>query len=360
MSLEVIEPIINGFKIKYSMMSDMIHISELEGRKTNVFINIDSILSKFFRSDEVISAFNSLEDNVILTSELINIIAHYRHFFWSRYRMPITFYLYHCNKQPKWQKKYVPNYNIKTLDKIQDKENPKYGGLPEAIEQNLRLVKLLSTYVDKAYYIESDGLEPSVIPYYVSTLGCKDTCNIIITQDKSEYQLVNLDNTVVFHPRGNKSKIITKKNIFDEAVFGDIKYKPNNELDPNLYSLYIALTGDKNRNLIRVDGFSKVKSLKLIDRLIDMKYINNGINKGLDKILLMEFLSESQYKQLKNNYKCINFNFAYKLLRDVDKVKINNCFVDKYDNKAIMEINSKYFEYNHIRLIELCEGTSIY
>lgn len=351
-----IEPIINGFKVRYSILDEMVDKSKIYGERTNIFVNVDSIISRFFRNDECISAFNALNDNMILTSEMINIVAHYRHYFWSRFRMPITFIFYHCNKKPKWQKNYVPDYNLRVFNKLRDIDNPKYGGLPEAISANLKLVKLLSTYVNKAYYIESDGLEPSVIPYYIIKKTRKNTCNIIISHDKVESQLTTLDdNTIMIYPKGAKSYFINRDNIYDD-ILSTVKYRPRNKLSPKLYPLYLAFVGDKGRNLSKVDGFSKVKALKMIDKLIDDGVIENRHNKGLDRMMLREYLSTDQILKLRNNYKCINFSFAHKLLRNIDEAKIKNCFVDKYDNKSIMEINSKYFEFNHIKLIELCEG----
>ena len=359
-NMQVIEPIINSFKVRYDVFTDLIRKSNMEGNHIAMYINVDSILDKFYTSNEIISAMNSLkhEESIILTSELINIVAHYRHFFWSRFRAPSVFYFYYCSKRPKWQSEKNKDY-MSILDFKRDLENPKFGGLNETLESNLKLVDLLSTYVNHAYFIKSDGLEPSVIPYFLIKKTLKkntDICHMILTNDKSEYQLANLPNTFILRSRGEKSKIIDSSMIYDHK-FKDIKYRPENKLSPELYPLLLAFLGYKPRSLPKVKGYTLVATLKLLDKLIDNKVIKNGNNKGLDKEAFLNYISEEQFDQLEKNYKCINFNRAYKLLRDVDIIKIDKALVDKYDNMSIMNLNTQYFQGNNIMLVELCEGT---
>ena len=47
------------------------------------------------------------------------------------------------------------------------------------------------------------------------------SCNLIITKDKFEYQLFNLDNTFILLPRGKNTKFISKE---DELTFSYMKY----------------------------------------------------------------------------------------------------------------------------------------
>lgn len=353
----VIGTIIHSKLVKYDKLTELIKKYNLEGNKISIYINLDSILKKFYKNDEVLSSMKALYDNdiLILTSELINIIAHYRHYFWSRWHVKSKFYFYYCNKKPKLQCKINKDY-MKDLFDLRDEDNIKLSGVTDTIEGNLKLVELLSTYIKNAYFIKSDGLEPSVIPYYlIKKNKDKDTVHLIITDDKLEYQLVNLNNTYILRTKGKNSDFICKNNIYNH-LFKNVKYRPNNIISSELYPLIIALSGNKNRNIPNIKGLTFVKYMKLLDKYISNNELKNDYNEFIDEEIFKDDLTEKQLKILINNYYCTNFKYSYKLLKDINKEKIKQSLVDKYDNISIMNINNKYFSLNNIKLIEICEG----
>ena len=357
--LEVIEPIINYMKVKYDKLEELILSSSMEGDSINIFINIDKILDLFY-NDRILSAVYSLKslEDIILTAELINLIAHYRHFFWKKFRAKSNFYLYHYNKKVKLATYYNKDY-LKDVSNKRDLKHPKYGELNSLINDNLKLVDLISLYVKNAYYIESNGLEPSIIPYYIIKNKTKQSeANIILTSDKVEYQLANIKNTFILNCRGSKTKLISKKEIYD-SYYKNIKYRPNNTISSKLYPVILSLIGYKKRNIDKVKGYSFVKSIKMIDKLIDNKIIKNKELKRLDYNIFKEYLSEEQFKQFELNFKYLNFKQIEQNLNVLDKILIDNKLEDRYDNIAIMDINADYFPNNNIKLIELCEGCDV-
>lgn len=353
----IIESIIHSKLVRYEVLNKMIKKYDLEGNKISIYINIDDILKKFYKNDAVLASMKALYDNDILflTPELINIIAHYRNYFWTRWQVPSTFYFYYCDKKPKLQCKINKKY-MKNIFKNREKDNIKLSGITETIDANLKLVDLLSTYVKHAYFIKSNGLEPSVIPYYlIKKNKDKDVLHMIITDDKLEYQLTNLNNTYILRTRGKNSYLINKNNIYDH-LFKNVKYRPKNKISSELYPLIMALSGYKNRSIENIKGLTFVKFIKIIDKYISKGYIKNEYMNFIDKDVFSNDLDDDQIELLTNNYYCTNFKYAYKLLEDFDKERINQCLVDKYDNMSIMNINNKYFPLNNIKLIELCRG----
>lgn len=359
--LEVIQPIINWHKIKYKTFSKLIMNSRMEGNKVNMFINLDSILNLFY-TDKLIPAVHSLKhlENIVLTAEVINIIAHYRHFFWKSFNgVPTRFFIYSCNKVPKFSKKINENYMSTYIKKI-DEDNIRYGEVNKIINVNKELLNLISLYVQDAYFIESNGLEPSLIPYkLINKYGTdKNICNIIMTNDKYEYQLTNLKNTFIIRPRGDKSKIIGKEDIYNHK-FKDIKYRPGNIISPRFYPFVLAMDGYKKRNIEKVKGYSFVKTMKLIETMIFDKRIKNDKISNPDTYLFKDYLNDNQIETLLNNLKCTDLGYLDKVIDDKlfdSKIKL----INRYDNKAIMELNSEYFPNNNIQLIELCEGVGLW
>lgn len=357
MDLKVIEIILNSFKVKYNVLLDLINNSSAEGDNMNIYINLDSIFNNFYVEGKD-SAMNSLtvKESLIMVSELINIAAHYRHFFWSRFRATTKIYFYYCNKRPKWQKKKVDTYFEKD-EFNKSTEHPKFSGINETIEDVLKLFSKVIEYIQEVYYVPSDGLEPSIIPYYlIKNTGNENTCHMVISKDKIDYQLCNINNTFIVSPRGVNTKMIEAKTIYDHK-FKSIKYRPKNHLSPELYPLLIAFLGDKKRGIPKVKGCTLVHTLKTIDKLIDDELIKNGLNKSISLDTLSECIDEVSAKQIKNNYKCINFNRVYHLLTEMDSYNIRKHISNnKYDNESIMNLNGTYFQNNNIKLIELSEG----
>lgn len=358
--LEILEPIIRYHKIKYSLLKDMVETSGMEGNKMNIFINLDSIFNLLYNK-KMVPAINSLKglENISLASELINMIAHYRHFFWNRYGVPTKFYLYRCNRRPKSHKLFNEDY-MKTFESNRLKENDLFDEVNKIIELNLNLIKLISSYVQDAYYIESKGLEQGLIPYHLIKQYEDDNevCNWIITSDKLEYQLTNLKNTFIIRAMGKKSKIIKNQDIYNH-YYKNVKYRPGVEISPSLYSLVLSMVGYKDRNV--KGSISFVKSMKIIDNMIFNKEIKNRKLPFINEDLFKYHIKDSDIiNSIINNFKTIDFSYQNDLMSKKDFFKIEDQLVDKYDNKSIMKINNDYFQLNNLQLIELCEGIGVW
>lgn len=358
--MEVIEPIINYHKIKYDKLIELIRNSDMEGSKVNVFINLNSILNKFYRED-IMSGILSLKyrENIVLTAEIINLVAHYRHFFWSRFKVPSKFYFYYCNKVPKYGKKNLDGYMSLFKERINE-DNAKFGELTSIINNNLKLVNSLSTYVQGAYFITSDGLEQGTIPYYIIKKYAKDDiCNLILTSDKLDYQLANLKNTFILKANGKNSKLISKKEIFDYK-YKTVKYRPKKKIHPSFYPLVLSFCGCKSRELTATKGHGFVSTMKLLDKLISSDKLENKAPKTLEYSAIEDNLDRDLFEIINTRYKTLSYKYQYLLLNDIQKMNIENKLKDKYDNIAIMGINVEYFPNNNIQLVELCEGVEMW
>ena len=78
--------ILNSKKIKYVILEELVKKLPQDTDELNIFINADSIFKSFYNPSikEQLNAIKN-ENKYLLSSEFITIIAHYRHFFYSRY-----------------------------------------------------------------------------------------------------------------------------------------------------------------------------------------------------------------------------------------------------------------------------------
>lgn len=349
--LEVVEPVINFRKVKYDLLGDLIRQSGMTGGKLNMFINLDTILDKFY-SNDTMSAFKSLKGKelIILTSEIFNLIAHYRNYFWTRHRVSTSFYIYNLN---------MPVMNCKNDEYLSSKLNRKqtehinFGVVNYVFNKNMELISGISKYIKQCYYIPSNGLEPSLIPYYIINKysNNNDVCNLILTSDKSEYSLMSLENTFILKASGKNSTILSKDNIYDYK-FKNIKYRPKIELSDELYPLILSMSGYKDRNINGVYGFTK--AYKIVESAVKDSTINNSYLPNPK--VLRQYIDDNDLEQIVENYKCIDVRRHHRLMNDVDEIRIENKIIDRYDNGALIHLNSKYFETNNIQLVELSKG----
>lgn len=350
--LEVIEPIMNFQKIKFNKLDELVPLNYSRGKRINIYLNMNSVLSYFY-SENIISAMNSLtgKEYLIFVPEFINLMAHYRHYFWSRFHSRTRFFIYYLNSPIKRAKNINKDYCKKYLDRL-DVNDIKAGVMNDILKTIFNMINKIVYYLPECYFIESGGHDMSVIPYYIIDRinKKKNQCNIVMTHDYYDFQLLNHDATMILSPAGNRSKSYFRENIFDKKTKGT-KYKLNNEISPELFSLLMSISGYNNRNINKIQGFAK--TIKTLDSLIDSSLIENEYSSDLENI---SKLFNIDYTDLYNNFILTDLRIQEQLLSDTDKKLISNKLINLKDNTSLMNLNSDYFQFNNLQLIELCEG----
>lgn len=343
---EVIEPIINFQKIRYEKLSELLNEKNIKTkRRFNIFINMETILDYFYK-EQIVAAINSLRsrENIILVPEFLNLIAHYRHYFWTRYQAKTRFFIYHLNKKvTKSKNKYMSDilnrYSI---------ENIHNGMMNDIFKSNIRMISSICNYIPKVYFIQSNGIEPSLIPYYLINKYSKEKdYNIIISRDYYDYQLTEFNNTFMLTAAGMRSKIydstdaINKKVKHSHETFG---------LIPWHIPFILALTGDKTRNIDRVDKITPKKACKLIGNVNqNCRYNHDSLQYELNKLI--------DDKELFNyNLSLTSLDYQNKNITKVDEELIHIDILDMCDINTLIDLNSIYFTNNNIHLEELFEG----
>ena len=120
--------ILISHKIKYVVMDELLlpHLINYEKKEINLFVSMNSILKSFYsyKPDEVSLSLSHAPSNA-LSSEIINILAHYRHYFWSRYGIATNLIVYYsfdmceycCNIDRTYKEPYYDKRNGNTLIK---------------------------------------------------------------------------------------------------------------------------------------------------------------------------------------------------------------------------------------------------
>jgi hypothetical protein len=358
----MIEPILNMYKIKYEELKSMIQFKE--GKYLNIFINLNSVLNSFYNSKITAPALRELngKETLIFSSEIINIIAHYRHFFWKYYKVPTTFYIYYNNGTiPIKNKKY--NLTYMEHQAIQRSENnPEFGQVNELLNKNIKLIKMIIEYIYDSYFIENNNIDIGIMIYkIIKDTEASDRLNLVLTRDKYDFQLLRYNPKKIgliymapkhiewLNPIDIMKKVIKIDNIIDEQYI-------------HYLGLLYAIGGLPSRSLYGIKGIGIKKAFKIIQ-----KYWNNKdfFTTNISDFIIKEILTESNLSDcidyIINQYKCIDIEFGVNyLLNDADNFYLSeNIYKNRYDNESIIDLNDKYY-YNHpINLIYLAEGCNL-
>lgn len=334
----MIESIINSKKIKYiDLQNTFIPKLPQNTDYVRMFINLDNIINDIQNNKDAIDELES-DNFLILSSELANLIAHYRKFFYSRYGMKSVFIFYYSTN-------ILNNFN-KTVK--------------ARMLKNLKLLSILIDYIPDVSIVDMQIDQSETVPYYIITNeeDKESLCmNLILTGRKTDFQLVNLPNTAILYSVRGNHKLIQQDNVYSVLVKDKNSFYSN--VTRNLISLIIALNGDKIRNVEGIPKYSYKSIMNRLNILIQQNKISNTYH-NIDDIekILNEFsiADKTIYILIKSYFAKIDVRYSINNLSqfEINKIVTRNKFIE--DMNTLKEVNRKYYEYNPLQLIEMLEG----
>ena len=352
---DMMQAIINSKKIKYSVLNSLIKDLPQNTDELNLFISVESVLKSFYAT-KVNEIFNSLEqeDKYLLSSELINIAAHYRHYFWSRYNIPTNFYFFYSDEKAFHNVVLDSNYRETYYTKRFDNKS-EYYNLNKIIDENLKLSNILSEYLPNIYFINTKTLESSVLPYYIiSKLGdVEGVTNLILTNNTLDYQLVSLPNTFIIEMKMDNSFVISKDNLY-KILLKKSKIKDDTPLSHVFYPSILSISGFTKYNIEGIKGMGMMKTIAKLEKAVSQGIINNDVVSS-DITLVSSRLFENK-ENINRNYKVLSYSYQNKNISPKEVYNIKQQLINKSDNMSLMEINRLYYERYPLMLIELMEG----
>lgn len=341
----------NLFKIKYSILDELLINEEfIKGEEIFIYINIEPILKKLTSTitDRENVMFES-KRNMILSSCIFNLIAHYRYYFHKKSICskifiygPESIDMKYLNRE--YNKDYRKYMSILNTDKT--------TSIGKNYKDTLKIIKTLLTYIEGVNFITSGIIEPSVIPLIIDKeLNSDDNKVFLVTDDKYEYQYIK-NNFKILKPRQEKSILITEENIMD--VLKE-KTKCINKVNPdiNFLPFIISMLGDKYRNIDKIKGFGISKIYGEINKGLENNLITNDVD-NLNS--LINIVPENFQNDFAINYMTTSIFEQYKKLSDVEIKYILNQIIDKYDGGYMKVLNDEYYIDYPLNIIEINSG----
>ena len=338
------ERIFNGYKIKYDSLNQYllpVRASQ-KIRSINIYINLDDFYHKMHKP-YVDREFQTTGKYVSrqMVSNIMNLIGHYKNWAIKEHLLP-TIYLIYTTSFTFKNAMIIPEYR-EYFRKINMSSNQDFFHLNNAITNAYSILQVITKYIPRVYAIDTNYLEPSIVPLYISMKYPADY-NLFVSRDEYDLQYANYDKWGIISPKGDNSTFVIKGTLWDY-----IKFKHNIQLDfyfhPEVFIWAKTILGDKYRTipkLTRTGWKTVIQYLKDVSAPEDDSLERLEIQlQHLSKYITSKKIDNTNFN---DNLYCTSVKKQVDALLESDKIIIDQQLVDMEDNQSLNQMNQSIFK----------------
>lgn len=347
-----VEQLVNTNYVRYENMTNIVNQAFVGSSATeiNIYIDLYSALKILYSNKSY-----DINDYSSVTSCVINMCAHYREFFRTRFRTETKFFIVWSKNTPYVNKQFYLDYNKKNEFMMNSNKI-----VEDMIKNNIELLETLCPYLPDIHFVKGT-FETGVIMY---DLICREELtspnpHMIITKDIYNYQLASMrDNIVILRPKKSKgadvSYYINKNNLYS-VYLQERKIDYSNypkTISPCLLTLLMSLSSSPERNMKML--LNVKNAIGKIDKAVSEYKFLNGYNSDLS--LVWNGLDTSKFSigptTFEHRFKAIDIQFqhtVYITTAECASISLRNL----YDPDNVRSINDKYFKKNPLDLNRL-------
>lgn len=350
----------NSRKIKFDVLHKLLltYMRRERVYKINVFINLDDIFHKLHNPilDRRMSVSNS-NTIVQLTSNIINLAAHYREYMMREGWNPKIFLYYTSStKGPFRNTIYRESYRNHYIQ-INSETNQKSPHLNMALPGAISLTKSIVQYIEGVYMIDSTFIEPSVLPMAISSMNFADY-NFIITRDPYDYQYVAQDKWMIIYADSEeeRSTVITPSNIWRFVAEKEKMSVSEYSLDyqASLYPFALCINGDSYRGIPRIRKCGWKSILKIIDDLSKEPVALTSVTLRERTVDKLRGDNKVSLEDINRNLSCTDIQLQFQRLNlsqnPVFNADLMMQMTDVPDNENLLTVDRIYFGNHHLNI----------
>lgn len=367
---EQMEMLLNTKKLNYDRLSgivpSLIPRTGTDYDTVNIIIDVYDVVKKLYSPSvlEELSGTNKAKDMRMITSEIVNMVGHYRHYFASRLYKYTTFYFIYSDKRSKYHLDSYPEYKKDFYNKRLSNKVVECKKMNSLLLKNIEMIRLIVNRIPNCSFINSKEIEYSLIPYilYKEEILYDGNPTIIISNDNIFFQDLLLDdNIMILLTAGKNSRIVTIDTVYDELIL-NLKNVPDFDFSQNLITVLMAMSGHKNYNIPGVNRMSYGRSIKLLNKMIkdgeikDMEYTSFSM---FQKVVDKSSMKDEMKKDLMRNFKLISHSAQEDIVYTKTDVRSISNQCDIYTPSTAKEIklmNQRFFHDNPINFEFCFEG----
>jgi hypothetical protein len=366
---ETIAAIMHSKKTRYDILDDLLlpHIPSRNGKYdedapvVDVFIDVHSVYASLWKEDlmDHLSALKKI-GFWMLSGELINMVAHWRHWLWSRRGTACNVYLYHASGEAEWASSIVPGWRESFYDKRIRDDNPVWAPARRLTRKNIAIAGAVMDYIPYAYVIDSGTLEPSMVPMHFIREGQKA---IVVSNDPLAPFLClargDADVTVVTAKNVN-SKVIRWGGILRGMSDAKSMEESVKDMSDNLAPWALAMAGCKKHDVPQAKkGYGIAKAAKALKDWSANGLITDAWSGDLSVVepgARADGWGDDEVVSLWANYHVINPTKHWNEVTDADRAMMTAQVKDGSDVRSLKAVNEQYYEGTYLSLDYLFEG----
>ena len=344
------ERIFNAYKIRYSILNHhMLPIrASRKVRTINIFINVDDFYHKLHRpdTDREFQTTGTISSKQVV-SNLINLAAHYKHWAVKEHLSPTIYLVYTSSKLFRNEmtlKSYREYYN-----KVTNPSNPDFFYVNTAMTNSFSILQIITKYIPRVYAIDTNYLEPSIIPLYLSEINPTDF-NLLISRDEYDLQYTQYEKWGVILPKGEISPMITSGTLWEHIQYKE-KLTTTLCYHPETFIWAKAIVGDKYRSIPKLTRTSWKTVIKYLEEFSSTE--NNSVAiLELQLKRLADYITKKKIEDtdFNNNLQCTSVKLQLDRTLEVDKIMIRQQLTDMEDMQSLYHANNSIFKENPLNL----------
>lgn len=336
--------ILNESKIKYEkldeLLQDQLHDLRFSSN-VNILVDLKEIYKKFFRPD-ILTEFDSVQSvREEILSDIINIIGHYRNYFYKRNKYTNFVFFYStkkCDEILRMNPDYKKTYYEKYFDGHDDNEKKKislFKDVTNFLEVFINAIphcRFFDTY-------KSD--EFAYMKAYINKIP-NNELTLILSNDDILFQLIS-NNVFVLDIKGIRSSLLRKDNVV--ALLS----KRETSLTSNMIPLIVAIGGNDKYSISGLPRVALNRATKIVDYLVnkDVAHDENSVSvpidfTKLDSNIKLEKKVFDNRDLITENYFAIRSDTIYYKNKMLMEAEFDNVSV-KRSRHELEDINAKMF-----------------
>jgi hypothetical protein len=351
-----IEKILNSKKIRYELMNQLFTKYPRGVTTVTMYIDLFSILNNIYNPNvtEAIADYFDDDKRLIISSNIINMAAHFRNYFATRQGKYTNIVFYYSLEESKYEKEVYPEYR-KTYYEKRFGKNPDFVMINELIRDNIKLCEIISDYLPHIYFVNSKDINPILVPYHFMEYQLPEEMAVVYSNDKIQsLNCAFYKNTKFLTANYGNVSLYKRLDLLD-YYSGTDEYNYSLGLLP--YTMAIA--GYKKYDISGVKGYAEKKACKYINHLIDIGILSDARYQNKE-MFLEDFCKDTKFKEenkdiVKRNIDLFHLPTMYEKLSEADKERAF-AVKDLVDIKSIISINDEYYTKYPLQLEELLIG----
>lgn len=347
-----IEHMLLGYYIKYDKLQELTSQTLVNSRfaecdDVDIYIDVYDMFKQLYTSNVYTTK------NFILVSSVINLVAHLREFYWSRYHVNSRIFVVYGDCSCINHKQFYLNFGDQDFSQMRN-----FDITNRSIQSQLEMIKILCGYIYRCYYVRRTT-DFSMFTYD-NILKNPNIPSIIITKSKYSYQIPAMcENAFIYRPKKFK-----QQDLSIAITHGNVLFAYNNKINrektieqlkfinPKLLSLIMALTGLSSKKLLTL--LNTTTAVGRVYKAITENKIINDYNTDIDYVYnALELFSSIDQVNFKYRFNAVDLVYQWRLYSNMAEYNDVSWFIDLKDRRGMHEIANKYFIDNPLDLNSL-------